>query len=174
MSFAFLTKKHVHSHAPCLSLLALLSLPPPPQFVYEPHIAPTIEAWAEDFLERRRAARNRHASTVPVRTSRRRGSSSSSDSSHQDNDPHRDRGDSDRVLGPNDFSVDDLELEALASREVHEWRNEVLRSQQRSQNGLRRRKTDRPRGFDSLDSASTTLDEVSARCCHSYFLAPSI
>ena len=143
------------------------------QFVYEPHIAPTFEAWVEDLLERRRAARHRRASAVPVRTSRRHNSSPSSDSSHHDNDPQRDRGESDRVLGPNDF-VDGFELEALVSREVDEWRNEVLRSQERTKDGLRRRRTNRLREFDSFDSTSTTLDEVSVRCACPHTHASSI
>ncbi|KAI6042207.1 hypothetical protein EDC04DRAFT_1025391 [Pisolithus marmoratus] len=40
------------------------------QFVSEAHIAPAIEAWAEDFVARRRFAQN--AGTVPVLTRRRR------------------------------------------------------------------------------------------------------
>lgn len=152
----------MHSHAPhpfappCLILFTL-------QFVYEPHIAPTFEAWAEDFLERRRAARSRRASAVPVRTSRRHNPSSSSDSLPHDNDPQRDQDQSERAPEPNDLSVDGFELEALASREVDEWRNEVLRSQERTKDGLRNRRTNRLRDeFDGFESVSTTLDEVSA------------
>ncbi|KAF8555543.1 hypothetical protein OG21DRAFT_1483791 [Imleria badia] len=137
------------------------------EFVYEPHIAPTLEAWAEDFLERRRAARSRRASAVPVRSSRRRNSSASSDSRPHDNDPQRDLGQSERVLGPHDFSVDGFELEALASREVDDWRNEVLRSQERTRDGLRNRRTNRLRDeFDGFDSVSTTLDESFASLTH--------
>lgn len=59
--------------------------------------------------------------------------------------------------------MDEFELEALASREVDEWRNEVLRSQERPRNGLRKRRTDRlVDDFDGFDTTSTTLDEVSA------------
>lgn len=171
---ASLRKKHVYSHAP-----HSFSSPYPVvftlQFVYEPHIAPKLEAWAEDFLERRRAARNRRASAVPVRTSRRRHLSSSSGSSHHRNDLRRDQGPNDGALGPNDFSVDGLELEALASREVDEWRNEVLRSQERTGIGLRKRKTDHLRDdFDGFDATSTTLDEVSVHCGCLCFLVHSI
>lgn len=110
-------------------------------------------------------ARSRRASAVPVRTSRRRTSSSSSGSSNHNNDLQRDSSANDRELGPNDFSVDEFELEALVSREVDEWRNEVLRSQERTNQGLRRRRTDRIRDdFDGFDTMSTTLDEVCARC----------
>ena len=106
-------------------------------------------------------ARSRRASAVPVRTSRRRTSSSSSGSSNHNNDLQRDSSANDRELGPNDFSVDEFELEALVSREVDEWRNEVLRSQERTNQGLRRRRTDRIRDdFDGFDTMSTTLDEV--------------
>lgn len=142
------------------------------QFVYEPHIAPALEAWAEDFVQRRRAARNRRASAVPVRSSRRRTSSDSSDPPLRDNVTQRDQAESERSLGLNNFSVDDLELEALASKEVDEWRNEVLRSQERIRDGLRKRRKNRPwDDFDSFDSMTTTLDEVSAvvafTCCSS-------
>ncbi|KAG8219069.1 hypothetical protein J3R82DRAFT_4826 [Butyriboletus roseoflavus] len=138
------------------------------EFVYEPHIAPKLEAWAEDFLERRRTARNRRASAVPVRTSRRRHSSSSSSSTNHNNDLQRDRGSNDRELGPNDLSVDGLELEALVSREVDEWRNEVLRSQEITMDGLRKRRTERIRDdFDSFATTSmTTLDESFTSLTH--------
>ncbi|KAF8139030.1 hypothetical protein EV363DRAFT_556075 [Boletus edulis] len=135
------------------------------EFVYEPHIAPTIEAWAEDFLERRRAARERRASAVPVRTSRRRNSSSSSVSSLQGNHPQRDEGEGERARGLND--LDAFELEALASREVDEWRNEVLRSQELAKDGLRKRRTSRLKNdFDGFESTSTTLDESFASLTH--------
>lgn len=149
----------MHSHAlhlfasPCRRHFTL-------KFVYEPHIAPTFEAWAEDFLERRRAARRRRASAVPVRTSRRR--NSSSDSSPHGSHFQRDNGESERAPGLNDLAVDGFELEALASREVDEWRNEVLRSQERTKDGLRKRRMNRPSDdFDGFESISTTLDEVS-------------
>ncbi|KAH0840328.1 hypothetical protein J3R83DRAFT_1344 [Lanmaoa asiatica] len=137
------------------------------EFIYEPHIAPKFEAWAEDFLERRRAARSRRASAVPVRASRRRDSSSSSDSSHPNNNLQRDRGMNDRAPGPDNFSVDGFELEALVSREVDEWRNEVLRSQERTRDGLRNRRTGLLRdNFDGFDSTSTTLDESFTSLTH--------
>ena len=136
--------------------------------MYEPHIAPRVEAWAEEFLERRRAARNRDPGAVPVSAARRRrrrrsrGSAASSGASHHSNDVQGDLGEGNGPPGPNTFLLDEFELEALASKEVDEWRNEVLRSQERNRNNLRRRHTDRFRdGLDSVDNTSTTFDEVS-------------
>ncbi|KAG6373881.1 hypothetical protein JVT61DRAFT_6034 [Boletus reticuloceps] len=174
--FAF---KEVRSYVPCVSTeetraltrsSSIRSFPSCPslctlQFVYEPHIAPTIEAWAEDFLERRRAARERRASAVPVRTSRRRTSSSSSVSSLQGNHPQRDEGEGERAHGLND--LDAFELEALASREVDEWRNEVLRSQDLAKNRFKKAKSKPTQGdFDGFESTSTTLDESFASLTH--------
>ncbi|KIJ69702.1 hypothetical protein HYDPIDRAFT_184301 [Hydnomerulius pinastri MD-312] len=116
------------------------------EFVYEPHIAPAVEAWAENFLERRRKARNSRASAVGFSSSgRHRRSSSSSpppSPAHGENNA--------------EFAAEAYELEGLVAREVDEWRNEVLRSQELNPDGLRRR-----RAFtDSFDGMSTSLDEV--------------
>ncbi|KAI6098593.1 hypothetical protein F5141DRAFT_433512 [Pisolithus sp. B1] len=158
------------------------------QFVYEPHIAPAIEAWAEDFIARRRAARNARA--VPVSTSQRsqrpHSSSSSSSSSSStrgaDGSPRDDpsatstrratrrttrtRGRTGRNLD----NAESYELEALVANDVEEWRNNVRRSQRES--GLRRR-----RGLGlggrmhsasdhDLDHMSTTLDESITELTH--------
>ena len=154
----------------CVDATRALTRPPSAlyftfQFVYEPQLAPKIEAWAEEFLERRRAARNGRASAVRVSSSRRhRDSTSSSGSSQHDDTNLEDRGGHNRARGPNELPIDEFELEALAAREVDEWRNEVLRSQGRPRDGLRRRRLDRPKDdLGSFDSSSTTLDEVSTR-----------
>ncbi|KAI6166485.1 hypothetical protein EDD17DRAFT_64024 [Pisolithus thermaeus] len=158
------------------------------QFVYEPHIAPAIEAWAEDFIARRRATRNARA--VPISTSQRpqRSHSSSSSSSPSSStrgadgsprdDPsatctrratHRTTGTRGRT-GRNLDNVESYELEALVANDVEEWRNDVRRSQHES--GLRRR-----RGLGlggrmhsasdhDLDHMSTTLDESFTELTH--------
>ncbi|KAF9231686.1 hypothetical protein BU15DRAFT_82098 [Melanogaster broomeanus] len=115
------------------------------ELIYEPHIAPALESWAENFLERRRTARNRRASAVPVSRRDHRNSSPSSSSSSQSNQGSPSRHGRERPSGQDD-------LEGLVAREVDEWRNEVLRSQEITREGLRKRATVRPRDeFDSFD-----------------------
>ncbi|KAI6032381.1 hypothetical protein BKA83DRAFT_682559 [Pisolithus microcarpus] len=158
--------------------------------VYEPHIAPAIEAWAEDFIARRRAARNARA--VPVSTGQRwqrprssspTANSSSSTTRGADGSPRDDppatgtRRASRRTTrargrtGRNLDNAESYELEALIANDVEQWRNDVRRSQ--CEGGLRRRRglglggrmnsaTDQ-----DLDYMSTTLDEV--RLCLSLF-----
>ncbi|KAF9235206.1 hypothetical protein BU15DRAFT_65042 [Melanogaster broomeanus] len=127
------------------------------EFVYEPHIAPALESWAENFLERRRTARNRRASAVPVSRRDRRNSSSSSSQSNQGSLSRHGR---ERPSGQNDLAAESYELEGLVAREVDEWRNEVLRSQEITREGLRKRGTARPRDeFDSFDGMTMSFDE---------------
>lgn len=38
------------------------------QFVYEPHVAPKIEAWAEAFVESRRRQRNQRHGPIPAQS----------------------------------------------------------------------------------------------------------
>ncbi|KAI6042192.1 hypothetical protein EDC04DRAFT_1024187 [Pisolithus marmoratus] len=161
------------------------------QFVYEPHIAPAIEAWAEDFVARRRSARN--AGTVPVPTRRRRrrprpsssGSSNSSPSTTRGaargsprDDPsatgtrratRRPTGTRGRT-GRNSEIAESYELEGLIAHDVEEWRNEVRRTQDAS--GLRHRRglglggrMNSPNDYD-LDHISTTLDESFTELTH--------
>ncbi|KAF9463722.1 hypothetical protein BDZ94DRAFT_1163526 [Collybia nuda] len=98
------------------------------EFVYEPHLAPKIEQWAEEFLARRQARRRQRAGPIAVPVSNagvndeeflRRSKRSDSD---DDNDEGQMR--------------QSIELENLVTREVREWRSEVDRSQPR---GLRHR-----------------------------------
>ncbi|KAJ7615873.1 hypothetical protein FB45DRAFT_934830 [Roridomyces roridus] len=97
------------------------------EFVYEPHIAPRIERWAENFLARREARkRARNAIAVPV--------SSSDGSSKRD-------GDDGRGLGDEGGSFDGkstYELESLISQEVRQWREGVDVG---PSSGLRHRRT---------------------------------
>ncbi|EGO02403.1 hypothetical protein SERLA73DRAFT_71524 [Serpula lacrymans var. lacrymans S7.3] len=107
-------------------------------FVYEPHIAPTLERWAQDFVERRRARRQREQ--VPVSVSVNPGPSTRRARSND--------GDS----GAEGGSV--YELEGLISREVDEWRNKV----DRSQNQLRFRNNAASEA-ERYSFSSNTLDE---------------
>ncbi|KAG6876371.1 hypothetical protein C0992_013178 [Termitomyces sp. T32_za158] len=108
------------------------------QFVYEPHLAPKLEQWAEEFLATREARRRQRAGAVPVLAT-----------------PHvHDRHDL------NDFDSNaggerqPIPLENLGSRDVREWRSEVDRSQT-----LRRR-----RGLGSSGSRYS-LEASGIRCC---------
>ncbi|GLB34337.1 hypothetical protein LshimejAT787_0112210 [Lyophyllum shimeji] len=88
------------------------------EFVYEPHIAPKVEQWAEEFVARRRARRRQGAGAVPVLAP----------SSGRDEVVKGKRSDSD---DEGDHSRQSIELENLLAKEVREWRSEVDRSQLR-------------------------------------------
>ncbi|KAG6810368.1 hypothetical protein H0H92_012154 [Tricholoma furcatifolium] len=84
------------------------------KFVYEPHIAPKLEQWAEEFLAHREAQRQR---TQPLLAT-----------------PHPHRRDSESEDGHSDSSdeggkKESIELENLIAKEVREWRSDVNRSQ---------------------------------------------
>lgn len=111
-----------------LSIPSLLT-----QFVYEPHIAPKFEQWAEEFIAVREARRRQRTPTAPI--SNRRSSSSDSGSSDEKALP-RLPGQRDSFSGSNDEMQEGIRLETLVAREVREWRTEVDRSQ-----SLRRRTT---------------------------------
>ncbi|KAI6107580.1 hypothetical protein EDD16DRAFT_1621430 [Pisolithus croceorrhizus] len=145
------------------------------QFVYEPHIAPAIEAWAEDFIARRRATRNARA--VPISTSQRPQRSHSSSSSSSPSSSTRGADGSPRddpsatcTRRATRRTTRTRGRTALVANDVEEWRNNVRRSQRES--GLRRR-----RGLGlggrmhsasdhDLDHMSTTLDESITELTH--------
>ncbi|OBZ70378.1 hypothetical protein A0H81_09805 [Grifola frondosa] len=113
------------------------------QFVYEPHIAPKIETWAESFLERRRQRKMQLRGLVPAhivhehsdengarRATDRKGHSADGlldKKGHRDD--HSDDDDDDAHFGMS------IELERLVAKERDEWRDSG------SASGLRRRKT---------------------------------
>ncbi|OCH89983.1 hypothetical protein OBBRIDRAFT_835353 [Obba rivulosa] len=106
------------------------------ELVYEPHIAPKVEAWAEAFVERRRRRRALRQGPIlaqPVHEdgheSRGRRSSDAFDDKNQDGDR----------LG---YSV---ELEQLVAKEVDEWRSS-------GQSTLRQRRT-----TNTMDQSNTFL-----------------
>ncbi|TRM67762.1 hypothetical protein BD626DRAFT_534075 [Schizophyllum amplum] len=101
------------------------------EFVYEPHIAPKIEQWAEEFLERRRRSR--------FRTLNRPYEVPFFDTDGLDDK----RSDSTAANDLDDKKT--FELEQLVTKEVHEWRKEVERST------LRQRK---PQLHSSIDDDS--------------------
>ncbi|KAG6888518.1 hypothetical protein C0995_007761 [Termitomyces sp. Mi166 len=82
------------------------------QFVYEPHLAPRIERWAEGFLTSRQAQRRQRAVAVPVLATPLDISDKRSDSDSG--------GDEERQS---------IELGNSIAKEVREWRSEVDRSQ---------------------------------------------
>ncbi|GBE80200.1 hypothetical protein BKA93DRAFT_926731 [Sparassis latifolia] len=90
------------------------------EFVYEPHVAPKIEAWAEAFLENRRRRRHRlTAAPVPQYTTQ---------DGRDENRARRSGSDGERGEMP-------VELEQLVTQEVNEWRGSPNGS------GLRHRRT---------------------------------
>ncbi|KAH7910327.1 hypothetical protein BJ138DRAFT_980962, partial [Hygrophoropsis aurantiaca] len=72
------------------------------EFVYETHIAPVIERWAEEFVAERQA-RRRRSSPVAMEVS--------ADTRPDTNSKH------------NNDDAEAFELEGLVAREVDEWRN---------------------------------------------------
>lgn len=100
-----------------------------PQLVYEPHIAPRVERWAEEYIAKREARRRQRDGSMPVpNTPNRTFHDSSARSKFKRSDSGTDE-DNDLQQG--------IELEKLVAKEVHEWRSEVDRSQPL---GLRHRK----------------------------------
>jgi hypothetical protein len=91
--------------------------------VYEPHIAPKLERWAEEFIAKRRAKRRQREGGIIVtihRTNDRR----KGDGTGRTDRPHG--GNDDGHDGHDDTSA--FELEKLVAAEVNEWRSEVDRS----------------------------------------------
>ncbi|KXN88974.1 hypothetical protein AN958_06436 [Leucoagaricus sp. SymC.cos] len=122
------------------------------QFVYEPHLAPRIEQFAEEWIARRRARRMQQQGPIGVPASiplrRRRGSHSRhSDSTLSDSDSdsspnplqgspsHRRNGS--RGLSRSQMKSHGADFDESFAREVSEWRNEVERNQ--TSGGLRHR-----------------------------------
>ncbi|KAJ6530676.1 hypothetical protein B0H19DRAFT_1191758 [Mycena capillaripes] len=78
------------------------------EFVYEPHIAPRVERWAEEFLAKRRAKKMRKAGLAAVPVSANAGG-----------DAGTDAGDADNSIKST------YELESLVANEVRQWRSQV-------------------------------------------------
>ncbi|KAJ7652636.1 hypothetical protein B0H17DRAFT_1022224 [Mycena rosella] len=77
------------------------------EFVYEPHIAPRVERWAEEFLAKRRARKMQRAGMEAVAVP------SVSAVGKRDDDVHLDGGDEGQST---------YELESLVAHEVRQWR----------------------------------------------------
>ncbi|KAJ7331081.1 hypothetical protein DFH08DRAFT_311521 [Mycena albidolilacea] len=110
------------------------------EFVYEPHIAPRVERWAEDFLAKRRARKAQRAEkgkrAVPVPSTN---GGAGVGGGAEDGDLDADKS--------------TYELETLVADEVHQWRTQVDVSRGHgSGSGLRHRK-------NVGSSAASTLDE---------------
>ncbi|KAF9443298.1 hypothetical protein P691DRAFT_679836 [Macrolepiota fuliginosa MF-IS2] len=111
-------------------------------FVYEPHLAPKLEQWAEEYIARRRAKRMQRQGPIPVPASiplrRRRGNHSKhSDSTLSGSDSGDDSNEGNPSnqhsnLGQASSSRRNgrgSEFDPAFAREVGEWRSEVERSQ---------------------------------------------
>ncbi|KAJ7622593.1 hypothetical protein DFH06DRAFT_1305573 [Mycena polygramma] len=99
------------------------------EFVYEPHIAPRVERWAEEFLAKREARRMRRAggSAVAVPSSPGNGG-----------DVGFGAGSGMDYAGDNKSTY---ELESLVANEVRQWRSQVDLTRGEGASGLRHRKT---------------------------------
>ncbi|KZT29547.1 hypothetical protein NEOLEDRAFT_1145245 [Neolentinus lepideus HHB14362 ss-1] len=113
------------------------------EFIYEPHIAPRVEAWAENYIARRRARRQQRQGPVPAQ-------------------PHTTSDDgSEDEAGPRGHDINtSIELERLVGREVDEWRNDV----DRSQSQLRQRRT-----HSALDESNVSIPFVPMSPTHVLF-----
>ncbi|KAL1661597.1 hypothetical protein GGF50DRAFT_117842 [Schizophyllum commune] len=116
------------------------------EFVYEPHIAPKVERWAEDFLERRRRARSR--------TLARPYEAAYFDAESLDDKK------SDGVAPDSFDDKRSFELENMVTKEVHEWRKEVERST------LRRRKPQLHTSVDDIPFEPMTPTPIRAVPTH--------
>lgn len=117
------------------------------EFVFEPHIAPAIERWAEDFLAKRRA---RRGGLVPVPST---GGSGNGDPSPSGADSKN------RTPARED---DSIELEGLNLGLVDEWRNKVHSTAQGT--SVRRRVRTIPETDEG--SMSTTIDDSFTSLTH--------
>ena len=106
--------------------------------MYEPHIAPQIERWAENFIAQRQAKRRQREQSVAILIRQ-------TDTSRT-NRP-------DRATDGGDEGMSSFELERLVATEVDEWRSEV----DRSRSGLTRRRRNSSRPGDVLGDVCTHL-----------------
>ncbi|RDB20079.1 hypothetical protein Hypma_013087 [Hypsizygus marmoreus] len=119
------------------------------EFVYDPHIAPILEQWAEEFVAMRQANRRRKAAVaMPVPLRNDEDHLPSLRRSKQPRSKHSDSGDE------GGDARQSIELENLVAKEVREWRTEVNRSQIR---GLRHRSN------AGLSRSTHALDESTDR-----------
>ncbi|KAJ6466222.1 hypothetical protein C8R45DRAFT_1079511 [Mycena sanguinolenta] len=104
------------------------------EFIYEPHIAPRVERWAEEFLAKREARRmQRSAVAVPSTTG---------------------GGGASIIDGTDVDGKSTYELESLVADEVRQWRSQVDVNRGEGVSGLRHRKHN-----GAAASTASTLDE---------------
>ncbi|KAJ7681825.1 hypothetical protein B0H14DRAFT_924415 [Mycena olivaceomarginata] len=113
------------------------------EFVYEPHIAPRVERWAEEFLAKRRAKKAQRAEkgkrAVPVpSTSGGAGVGGGAED------------------GDLDADKSTYELETLVADEVHQWRTQVDVSRGQG-SGLRHRKNVGSSTASALDESNILI-----------------
>ncbi|KAJ8516683.1 hypothetical protein ONZ45_g6041 [Pleurotus djamor] len=114
------------------------------EFVYEPHIAPKLEQWAEEFIARRKARRAERQGLIAIPQNPRSSTGASkkgpgSSDNESDDDDNWDQKRNNRRSS--------IELEHLVAKELSEWRSEIGTS------ALRHRKT------ASSSKQMSTLDE---------------
>ncbi|EMD40310.1 hypothetical protein CERSUDRAFT_91025 [Gelatoporia subvermispora B] len=94
------------------------------EFVYEPHIAPRVEAWAEAFVERRR--RHRALRRGPI-LAQPVGDGTDEHRARRSSDSFKDKKD-DEDSGDEGGIGSSLEMEELVAKEVDTWRNSIRQS----------------------------------------------
>ena len=117
------------------------------KFVYEPHIAPRIEQWAEEFVAQRQARRRQRAGAALV--SSQHDLTDENIQSQRRRTKHSDSGDEDNE------ERQSIELEHLIAKEVREWRSEVNRSH--SHKLRHRNNAGASSSRDVLDQASPSI-----------------
>ncbi|KAH9931779.1 hypothetical protein B0H21DRAFT_699781 [Amylocystis lapponica] len=115
------------------------------EFVYEPHIAPRIEAWAVSFVEGRRRRRRQRQGPIPV----------PAHPTHENGDENRARRSSDHPSRSNDLGAS-VELEELVATEVNEWRGHAGRSSLRHRRTASAMDDDESNSFIPYTSLSPT------------------
>jgi hypothetical protein len=124
------------------------------QFVYEPHIAPKIEQWAENFIAKRRA-RRRQRVAVPVSSSRGPGAPGRGESLF-DGKNWDDSSDSDTLSdGEEGDDKKVFEMESLVNRNILSWRSGT--DPGAKQDGLRHRNTAATATSSTIDEAGTII-----------------
>ncbi|KAF7347100.1 hypothetical protein MVEN_01464100 [Mycena venus] len=119
------------------------------EFVYEPHIAPRVERWAEEFLAKRKARRMKRAGKQAVAVPSTSGAGAGAGASVGANDTDLDAGvDAD---GKSTY-----ELENLVADEVRQWRSQVDVHATAS-SGLRHRKTRSSTVGSALDESNIII-----------------
>jgi hypothetical protein len=129
------------------------------QFVYEPHIAPKIEQWAESFIAKRRARRRQRGGPIAVPVSSSRGTGgpgrgeSLFDGRNWDNSS-----DSSTLSDVEETDDKVIEMENLVNRDILSWRSGTEGGAK--QDGLRHRNMATSAMSSTIDEASTAIPHL--------------